>query len=51
MESGTQKYVDERDQVEELEAWKAEELRKLHVPLCHVLHALEAMIPDQQRSS
>ena len=26
MESGTQKYVDERDQVEELEAWKAEEL-------------------------
>ena len=32
-------------------AMAAEELRKLHVPLCRVLHALEAMIPDQQRSN
>jgi len=26
----------------------SEEIRKLHAPLCNVLHALEAMIPGQQ---
>ena len=27
----------------------SEELRKLHAPLCNVLHALEAMIPAEQQ--
>lgn len=29
-------------------ALASEELRKLHPPLCNVLHALEAMIPEQK---